>query len=167
MTIDYLLNEDSEEINTMKEASTNDKLRNFLKSKSTRVLYYSLGEFIFFLLLFLATIIKVEFPGLISPQGSYYVSFNTYQIIGSTNYQIGNVFVLLGFLSLFGSLLCGVIYLLNKNIRIHKTKHLFMLLIVVFFIITLCLTISGVLIRFVMLILFSIANEVDYFFFYK
>lgn len=169
VTVDYLLNDDSEEtIMVVKEEKEKAKTVSFFKSRSARVLYYSLFELIVFLLLFLIPIAKLEFvESIFNNHVRYYVSINTYQIIGSSGYEIGNYFALLGFLSVFGSVICGVIYSLNKNKIANKIKYIFMALVPVCYIITMLIIFPSISAGVIVFIILSILNLVGYIFFHK
>lgn len=166
VTIDYLLNDDSEETDTENEVPTN-KFKDYFKAKSTRVLYYSLVECVFFLLLFLSPILRVILPSQSIFHGNIYVDFNIYNILGAANYQTGNILILIGFLSLFGSLICGAMYSITKKRLIHIFKYICMILMFVFFMATLSIVVQNILVGFIMIVIFTVVNVVGYFFFYK
>lgn len=171
VTIDYLLNDDSEENKSEENDATKEvpknKFKAFLKAKSTRVLYYSLIEFMFFSLLFMSPVAHVQVYNPFIEDTYFEFSVNMYQILGATDYKIGNVFVLLAYLSLLGSLLCGVIYSINKKAIVHRIKQIFMLLSAVFFVVTMFIVLKNMSVGLIMVVIFSIANQVGYFFFYK
>lgn len=176
VTIDYLLNDDDdfvekeESINSKVaiEETAKSKIVAFFKSRPARVLYYSLVEVVVFLLFFLMPVATAEYTdSFMGYDKTYYVTATIYQFVGSVNYKYGNYIVLLGFLSLFGSFICGVTYSLSKSSVANIIKYVFMSIMIACLIFVFVMCFDSFNVGIIILILLAVGNLVGYIFFFK
>ena len=166
-SVDYLLNIDHEESasipNQEQNTTTIQVPRNripFTKKPNFFTAAWTGGYFVLMHILFFLPVVKMEVTGIPSMfPGTLYHTFNMYQLLFSSNYQFGNVIILMAYLMLISSLILAIVLYLNPNHNLYpKWRRIVSILEFVFWILSLVIILNAVQMGMFMILLLSGIN---------